>query len=66
METGRIGGMRLGVLGDIHGYLPGSDRMCIDFAVNLTTTLAVDAFLQVGDMCHYRSFAAGALDLWQQ
>ena len=49
--------MRLGVLGDIHGYLPGSDRMCIDFAVNLTATLAVDAFLQVGDMCHYRSFA---------
>jgi len=49
--------MRLGVLGDIHGYLPGSNRMCIDFAVNLTATLAVDAFLQVGDMCHYRSFA---------
>ena len=48
--------MRLGVLGDIHGYLPGSDRMCIDFAVDLTATLAVDAFLQVGDMCHYRSF----------
>src|SRR5215211_4365877 len=23
----------------------------------LTATLAVDAFLQVGDMCHYRSFA---------
>ena len=49
--------MRLGILGDIHGYLPGSDRMCIDFAVHLTATLAVDAFLQVGDMCHYRSFA---------
>lgn len=49
--------MRLGVLGDIHGYLSGSDKMCIDFAVNLTATLAVHAFLQVGDMCHYRSFA---------
>ena len=48
VETGRRGEMRLGVLGDIHGYLPGSDRMCIDFAVNLTATLAVDAFLQVG------------------
>src|ERR671937_304513 len=32
-------------------------RMCIDFAVHLTATLAVDAFLQVGDMCRYRSFA---------
>ena len=31
--------MRLGILGDIHGYLPGSDRMCIDFAVHLTTAL---------------------------
>jgi predicted phosphodiesterase len=49
--------MRLGILGDIHGYLPGSDRMCIDFAVQLTAALPVDAFLQVGDMCHYRSFA---------
>ena len=46
--------MRLGILGDMHGYLPGSDQMCIDFAVHLTATLAVDAFLQVGDMCHYR------------
>lgn len=49
--------MRLGILGDIHGYLPGSDTMAIDFAVYLTETLQVDAFLQVGDMCHYRSFA---------
>lgn len=49
--------MRLGILGDIHGYLPDSDQMCIDFAVHLTATLAVDAFLQVGDMCHYRAFA---------
>lgn len=49
--------MRLGILGDIHGYLPGSETMCIDFAVELTATLQVDAFLQVGDMCHYRSFA---------
>jgi len=49
--------MRLGILGDIHGYLPGSERMCIDFAVQLTAALPVDAFLQVGDMCHYRSFA---------
>lgn len=49
--------MRLAILGDIHGYLPGSDMMCIDFAVELTQTLQVDAFLQVGDMCHYRSFA---------
>jgi len=49
--------MRLGILGDIHGYLPGSNTMCIDFAVELTATLQVDAFLQVGDMCHYRSFA---------
>ena len=54
---GSLGRMRLGILGDIHGYLPGSDRMCIDFAVHLTATLPVHAFLQVGDMCHYRSFA---------
>ncbi len=49
--------MQLGILGDIHGYLPGSNTMAIDFAVELTETLPVDAFLQVGDMCHYRSFA---------
>jgi Icc-related predicted phosphoesterase len=49
--------MRLGILGDIHGYLPSSDTLAIDFAVHLTETLAVEAFLQVGDMCHYRSFA---------
>ena len=49
--------MRLGILGDIHGYLPGSDVLGVDFAVRLTQTLQVDAFLQVGDMCHYRSFA---------
>jgi Icc-related predicted phosphoesterase len=49
--------MRLGLLGDIHGYLPTGDMMCIDYAVQLTARLAVDAFLQVGDMCHYRSFA---------
>ena len=35
--------MRLGILGDIHGYLPGSERMCIDFAVQLTAALPVDA-----------------------
>ena len=49
--------MRIGILGDIHGYLPASETLTIDFAVYLTETLAVDAFLQVGDMCHYRSFA---------
>jgi Icc-related predicted phosphoesterase len=49
--------MRLGILGDIHGYLPGSSRMCIEYAVELTETVPVEAFLQVGDMCHYRSFA---------
>ena len=49
--------MRLGILGDIHGYLPGSDTRAIDFAVHLSETLEVDAFLQVGDMCHYLSFA---------
>ena len=49
--------MRLGILGDIHGYLPGSDVLGVDFAVHLTQTLELDAFLQVGDMCHYRSFA---------
>lgn len=49
--------MRLGILGDIHGYLPGSNTLAIDYAVHLTETLEVDAFLQVGDMCHYRSFA---------
>ncbi len=49
--------MRLGILGDIHGYLPGSNVMSIEYAVELTHTLQVDAFLQVGDMCHYRSFA---------
>jgi Icc-related predicted phosphoesterase len=49
--------MRLGILGDVHGFLPGSDMMSIDFAVHLTETLAVEAFVQVGDMCHYRSFA---------
>ena len=47
--------MRLGILGDMHGYLPGNDTMCIDFAVQLTATLAVAAFLQVGDRCHYRT-----------
>jgi predicted phosphodiesterase len=49
--------MRLGILGDVHGYLPGSSTLAIDFAVHLTETLSVEAFLQVGDMCHYRSFA---------
>lgn len=49
--------MRLGILGDIHGYLPSSETLAIDFAVHLTETLDVEAFLQVGDMCHYRSFA---------
>ncbi len=49
--------MRIGILGDIHGYLPGSNVMGIDYAVALTETLDVDAFVQVGDMCHYRSFA---------
>jgi Icc-related predicted phosphoesterase len=49
--------MQLGILGDIHGYLPGSNMMSIEYAVELTQTLQVDAFLQVGDMCHYRSFA---------
>lgn len=48
--------MRLGILGDIHGYLPGSDLRAIDYAVQLTAALQVEAFLQVGDMCHYRSF----------
>jgi hypothetical protein len=36
------------------GTYPSSDRMCIDFAAHLTATLSVEAFLQVGDMCHYR------------
>jgi Icc-related predicted phosphoesterase len=49
--------MRLGILGDIHGSLPNGDMMCVDYAVQLTATLPVEAFLQVGDMCHYRSFA---------
>src|SRR5262245_50522791 len=49
--------MRLGILGDIHGYLLGSNLMCIEYAVELAATVAVEAFLQVGDMCHYRSFA---------
>jgi Icc-related predicted phosphoesterase len=49
--------MRLGILGDIHGYLPASNTRAIDFAVHLTATLDVEAFLQVGDMCHYLSFA---------
>lgn len=49
--------MRLGILGDMHGYLPASNTMTVDFAVTLTETLQVDAFLHVGDMCHYRSFA---------
>ena len=49
--------MRLGILGDIHGYVPGSHTMCIDYAVQLTAAVEVEAFLQVGDMCHYRSFA---------
>jgi Icc-related predicted phosphoesterase len=49
--------MRLGILGDIHGYVSGGNLMCIDYAVQLSDMLAVDAFLQVGDMCHYRSFA---------
>lgn len=49
--------MRLGILGDIHGYLPDGHTMSIEYAVHLTNTLEVDAFLQVGDMCHYRSFA---------
>jgi Icc-related predicted phosphoesterase len=49
--------MRLGILGDIHGFLPNGDMMCVDFAVQLTERLPVEAFLQVGDMCHYRSFA---------
>jgi Icc-related predicted phosphoesterase len=31
--------------------------MCIEYAVELTATVPVAAFLQVGDMCHYRSFA---------
>ena len=44
--------MRLGIRGGRQGYLPGSDTLCIDFAVHLPATLAVDAFLQVGDMCH--------------
>lgn len=48
--------MRLGVLGDIHGYVRGTEVRAIDFAVKLTETLAVDAFVQVGDMCHYPSF----------
>ena len=49
--------MKLGILGDIHGYLSGTSIMSIDYAVHLTETVPVDAFLQVGDMCHYRSFA---------
>ncbi len=49
--------MRLGILGDIHGYLPASETLAIDYAVHLSETLEVEAFLQVGDMCHYRSFA---------
>lgn len=49
--------MKLGILGDIHGYLPGRNMMSIEYAVELTQTLQVEAFLQVGDMCHYRSFA---------
>ncbi len=49
--------MRLGILGDIHGYVSGSNTRSIDFAVHLTATLQVEAFLQVGDMCHYQSFA---------
>jgi Icc-related predicted phosphoesterase len=49
--------MRLGILGDIHGYLPASNTMTVDHAVTLTERVPVDAFLHVGDMCHYRSFA---------
>lgn len=49
--------MRLGILGDIHGSLAGHNMPCIDFAVQLTERLQVEAFLQVGDMCNYRSFA---------
>lgn len=56
--------MRLGLLGDIHGFLPGSDLLCIDYAVHLTQHLEVDAFLQVGDMCHYRSFARPVYWIW--
>lgn len=49
--------MRLGILGDIHGYLPGSNTRVIDFAAQLSATLEVVAFLHVGDMCNYLSFA---------
>lgn len=49
--------MRLGILGDIHGFLPGSEMLAVDYAVHLSESLEVTAFLQVGDMCHYRSFA---------
>lgn len=49
--------MRLGILGDIHGYLPASNTMTVDHAVTITERVPVDAFLHVGDMCHYRSFA---------
>jgi Icc-related predicted phosphoesterase len=49
--------MRLGILGDIHGYLPASNTMTVDHAVTITEHVPVDAFLHVGDMCHYRSFA---------
>ena len=56
--------MRLGILGDIHGYIAGSNTRSIDFAAYLTTALEVEAFLQVGDMCHYRSFARPVYWIW--
>lgn len=48
--------MRLGILGDIHGYLPGSDRRCIDFAVEVTSTVALDVVQPRLMLCGHAHF----------
>ncbi|MBI4641021.1 MAG: metallophosphoesterase [Candidatus Tectomicrobia bacterium] len=49
--------MKIGIFGDIHGFVPHTSIMQIDFFKELCDSLDTDLNLQVGDMSHYRSLA---------
>lgn len=45
--------MRICVIGDVHGHLVGTDKLAVDFFVELVESLDVDFFLQAGDLNYY-------------
>ncbi|HSF34134.1 MAG TPA: metallophosphoesterase [Candidatus Tectomicrobia bacterium] len=49
--------MRVGIFGDIHGWFEPTRQPTIEYFRDIVAALDCDLMLQVGDMCHYRSFA---------